>query len=106
MGNDDDIIPSGPFKGKRVEAAPSDGVDMYQSIAEDFMRKVMGLEPGDFWITDESSLFDFEPFDDAESQKLHEKIRKEYSLDVSDIESGNLLEIFRRIRREQSGGAA
>lgn len=106
MDDDDKIIPRGPFKGKRIEMASSDGVAMYQTLAEDFMRKILGYEPGDYMITDESSLHDFEPFDDSEVRKLQENVLAEYGVDVSDLESGNLLEIFRRIRRQQSGGTA
>lgn len=106
MNEDDKIIPSGPSKGKRIEMAPTSGVDMYQSIAEDFMKRIMGYEAGDFLISDESSLFDFEPFGEREVGELHKKIQEEYDLDVSDIESGNLLEIFRRIHRRQIGGGS
>jgi len=96
------IIPSGPFKGKKIEFAPTTGVDMFWDIAEDFMQKVFDLEPGDYLITDESSLHDFTGFG-VELEDLQRKIRELYDVDVSDLKSGNLLDIFTRIyHREYS----
>jgi hypothetical protein len=34
------IIRSGPFKGKRIEFAPTTGTDMFREVAENFMRRV------------------------------------------------------------------
>lgn len=41
MNEDDRIIPRGPLKGKKIEFAPSTGLDMYWDIAEDFMNVVV-----------------------------------------------------------------
>ena len=102
MNEDSKIIPSGPFKGKKIEFAPTTGVDRFWDIAEDFMRRIFGFESGDYLITDESSLFDFTGVDDMEIADIHKQIRDVYGLDVSDIESGNLLEVFRRIHDRKS----
>ena len=101
MDEDDKIIPSGPFKGKKIEFAPTTGIDMFLAIAEDFMRRIFDFEPGEYLITDESSLFDFTGLDEMEITDIHKKILAVYDLDVSEIQSGNLLEIFMRIHRRK-----
>jgi hypothetical protein len=103
MIEDDNIIPSGPFKGKKIKFASTTGIDMFLEIAEDFMERIFGFEPGDYLITDESSLFDFTGVDEMEMPDIHRKIQEEYDLDVSDISSGNLLEIFMRVHRKKYG---
>ncbi len=97
MKENDRVIPSGPFKGKKIEFAPTTGVDMFLDISEDFMKKIFNFEPEEFLISDESSLFDFMGLDEMELTDIQKKIRDVYNLDVSDIASGNLLEIFMRI---------
>jgi len=102
MNEQEHIIPSGPFKGKKIEFAPTRGVDMFADVAEEFIGKVFGFAPGDYLITDESSLHDFTSLGDDVAD-VHEKIRLVYDIDVSDIESGNLYEIFLRIHRQKYG---
>ena len=97
MKNNSRIIPSGPFKGKKIEFAPTTGIDKLLAISEDFMKKIFGLEPGEYLISDESSLYDFTGLDEMELTDIHNKIREIYNIDVLDIKSRNLLEIFKRI---------
>ena len=103
MHDDDRIIPSGPFKGKKIELASMTGIEMFFEIAEDFMQRILDFEPGDYLITDESSLWDFTSRDKQEIDDIHKRIQEVYNLDVSDISTGNLLEIFRRIHRRTYG---
>jgi hypothetical protein len=49
-------------------------------------------------ITDLSSLHDFVGVDDMECVEILLRIPSVYGLDVADLPSGNLLEIFRRLR--------
>ncbi len=97
MKNNSRIIPNGPFKGKRIEFAPTTGINKLLEISEDFMIKIFGLEAGEYLISDESSLYDFTGLDEMELPDIHKKIQEMYKIDVSNIKSGNLLEIFRRI---------
>lgn len=106
MNEHDRIIPSGPFKGKKIEFAPTTGVDLLTEISEEFMQKIFGLEPGDYFISDESSLRDFTGLDDGVLNDIRQKIQQTYDLDVSDIPSGNLLERFTRVHRRKYGSAA
>jgi len=98
MKENDRVIPSGPFKGKKIEYAPSTGVAMFLDISEDFMKKIFNFEPDEYLISDESSLFDFTEMELTDVQK---RIQDVYDLDVSDIASGNLLEIFMRIHHSK-----
>jgi hypothetical protein len=105
MKNNSRIISSGPFKGKKIEFAPTTGIDKFRAISEDFMNRVFGLEPGEYLISDESSLYDFTGLDEMELPDIHKKIQEMYNINVSDIKSRNLLEIFKRIsdsKREAS----
>ncbi len=67
------------------------------------MNKVFGLEPGEYLISDESSLYDFTGLDEMGLTDVHKKIQEVYNIDVSDIKSGNLLEIFKRIGDSKGG---
>lgn len=98
MKKDPKIIPSGPFKGMKIECAPTSGIDMFQSIAEDFMKRILDLDYDECLITDESSIFDFVDCSEAEISK---RILGTYDLDVSEIKTGNLLEIFRLIHKRE-----
>lgn len=102
MKEDEYIVPSGPLKGKRIEMASTTGIEMFEQIAEDFMLRIFGLDADDYLITDESSLRDFKGVDGMKVADIHQKIRDEYGQDVSDLKSGNLLEIFVRLQERQS----
>lgn len=105
MTKDERVIPSGPFKGKRIELAPTDRIDVLQSLAEDFMEAIFEMEPGSYLITDESSIRDFRGVEDMDRRDMHEKIRSVFDVDVTDIESGNLVEILTRIHQQRPGPA-
>ena len=105
MNEDETIIQSGPFKGKKIELASTAGIELFEDIAEEFMFRIFGFEAGDYLITDESRLRDFTGVDDMELADIQRRIRSVYGPDVSDVESGNLLEIFVRIHERQSGAA-
>jgi hypothetical protein len=97
MTDDSPVIRKGPLKDKRVEFASTSGIDAFQEIAEDFMLDIFGFEPGEYLITDLSSLHDFVGVDDMEVVDMLAKIREVYGLDVADLPNGNLLGIFRRL---------
>ena len=99
------IISRGPLKGKKIEFAPATGISRFRAISEDFMNKVFGLEPGEYLISDESNLHDFTGLDDVELPDIHKKIQEVYTIDVSDIKSKNLLEIFKRISHSKREAA-
>ena len=103
MNDKEHIIPSGRFKGKKIEMAPAGGIELFREIAEDFMLRIFGYEPGDYLITDESSLRDFVGVNDLSLVDIHREIKSLYGIDVAGLKSGNLLEIFVKIHEPRSG---
>ena len=103
MNDKSRIISKGPFKGKKIEFAPTTGVDMFRRICGEFMKKIFDFVPGEYLISDESSLYDFTGLDEYDLNDIQKRIRDVYSFDVSDIESGNLLEIFKIIHNKTYG---
>jgi hypothetical protein len=84
-----------PGAGLPIEFASAEQVSRYDDIAEDFFRRVLGMDYRDCWISDESSLWDFHG--EESNEHLHEKVWEAYRVDVSSIENGNLVKIFERI---------
>jgi hypothetical protein len=92
--------PNLPRPGTKVpiEFAASERVSQHSELAKDFVRRVLGLDWA--WISDESSLWDFH--EDETNESLIDKIRTIYGVDVSDISSGNLADIFDRILKHRA----
>jgi hypothetical protein len=84
-----------PRPGTRepIEFASQERVMAHPELAEDFVRRVLGLDWA--WISDESSLWDFHP--NETNELLCNKIMEVYGVDVSDIESAKLSEILDRL---------
>jgi hypothetical protein len=80
-----------------IEFAPSSRVYADQGLADDFIRRVLGLEWA--FVSDQSSLWDFHTGET--NQVLITKIQDVYGVDVSDIESGNVAMILERIARHR-----
>lgn len=92
----DDALPSiRPGTNWPVEFASQEKVAADESLSEDFIQKILGLEWA--WISDESSLWDFHS--EQTNEVLIAKIHEVYGVDVSDVESARLWEIFERIKR-------
>jgi hypothetical protein len=89
--------PSLPRPGTKVpiEFAGSDRAGQHSELAKDFVKRVLDVDWA--WISDESSLWDFHG--DETNEGLTDKIRRIYGVDVSDISSGNLADIFDRIAK-------
>lgn len=81
-----------------VQFASSERVHAHPELAEDFIRRVLELDWA--WISDESSLWDFHA--NETNDALIAKIREVYAVDVSDIRSARLYEIFDRIAARNS----
>src|SRR5947209_18737576 len=78
-----------------IEFAAHERVGQHSELAKDFVKRVLGIDWA--WISDESSLWDFHG--DETNETLTEKIRHIYGVDISDISSGNLADIFDRISK-------
>jgi hypothetical protein len=77
--------------------ASQERVNSNKELADDFIRRVLGLPWA--WISDGSSLWDFHSEDTNDAYCAN--ISAVYRVDVSDIESGNLSEILERIATTQ-----
>lgn len=102
MKEDEYIVPNGPLKGKKIELASTTGIDKFDEIAEDLMRRVFELGVNEYLITDESSLWDFTFA--ADLSDVHRKIQQEFGLDPSDLKSARLLEIFGKLHEQREQG--
>ena len=80
-----------------IEFAACDRVDRHGELASIFLKRVFGMDS--VWISDESTLWDFHT--DETNENLANKIKAIYGVDVSDISSGNLADIFDRIAEHQ-----
>jgi hypothetical protein len=76
-----------------IEFSSQERVNLHPDLAQDFIQRVLELDWA--WISDESSLWDFHA--DETNERLNAKIMDLYGVDVSDLESGKLSEIFDRI---------
>jgi len=87
--------PNLPRPGTKVpiEFAASERVGKHSELAKDFVKRILDVEWA--WISDESSLSNFHG--DETDESLTDKIRRIYGVDVLDISSGNLADIFDRI---------
>jgi hypothetical protein len=81
-----------------VEFASNERVSQHSELAKDFVNRVLDIDWA--WISDESSLWDFHG--DETNESLTEKIRHIYGVDVSDISSGNVADIFDRISKDRA----
>ena len=88
--------PALPRPGTKVpiEFAANGRIRKHSELSEDFVKRVLDIEWA--WISDESSLWDFHG--EKTNDSLTDKIRTVYGVDVSDISSGNLADIFDRIQ--------
>jgi hypothetical protein len=76
-----------------MEWASRRQVAAHAALADDFIARVLEME----WalISDESSLWDFHS--EESNDLLIAKVREVYGVDVSDIKSARLAEMFDRI---------
>lgn len=95
-------IKRGPLKGKRITLAATDCVDDYRQLASDFMTEVFEFLPGDYLITDESTLRDFTDFGSAETSQIWSRISEIYAINASDAPSEKFVDIFAAIERRKS----
>lgn len=87
-----------PRPGSRVpiEFATSDRIASLWHIAERFLPDVLDIDPSDVFLSDESTLWDF-AFGQESVAPLVARTREVFGVDISDIEDGNLVQIFTRL---------
>ncbi|MDQ2840238.1 MAG: hypothetical protein M3Y72_04200 [Acidobacteriota bacterium] len=86
-----------PGRTRPIVLASQEKVSKDEALSEDFIQRVLGLDWA--WISDESSLWDFQA--EETNDLFYAKIREIYGVDVSDIESAKLWAIFERIENSE-----
>ena len=84
-----------PRPGTRVpiQFACMDNISQFEDLATDFFPAILQLEFSECFVTDESSLMDF----GGEWTNYVARVLLRYKVDISDLEPGNLVEVFERI---------
>ena len=94
-------IKRGPLKGKNITYAATDRMNDYRQLANDFMMEVFDLLPGDYLITDESSLHDFADFGVGNTSPIWSRIMESYAVSRTDVPSEKLVDILAQIRQRR-----
>lgn len=86
-----------PRPGSRVAIAfvSTVQIESYETIAREFLSKILNMNFDNCFISDESSLWDFHTSESNET--YYAKIKEIFNVNVSDIEDAKLGAIFRRI---------
>lgn len=92
----------GAIKGQKVTYASTDRMEEYRQVAGDFMMEVFDFLPGDYLITDESSLRDFTDFASSDTSTIWYRITEIYGIVKADAASERLVDIFAQIQKRRS----
>lgn len=88
-----------PRPGVRVPIvfASTSAINRHKLIARHFFTKILNRDFDQCFISDKSSVWDFPEADD----QIYNRIQQAYGIDVSDIKSGNFVELFERLSSAQ-----
>jgi hypothetical protein len=100
--DDDDAIEKGPFKGKKVTFAETEGIEAFYEISTEFMEAIFELLPGEYLITDESDISDFTEAGSADSSDIWNRISEVYGIERAEVESERFISIFAEIARRRN----
>jgi hypothetical protein len=91
-----------PGTGRKMDLtfAATDRVAANYDLVADIVRRVIGMEPEDCFVSDESTLWDFHHGQD--NAEYHRKIAVLYGVDVSDVEPPTFAAIAERIRQQRA----
>lgn len=92
----------GAFQGKKIEFASSERIDELRAVADDFMLEIFDFLPGEYLITDESSLADFTEMGSADTTPIWSLIAEHFEIERTDVESEMLVDIFAEIQAKKS----
>lgn len=92
----------GAYTNKQIEFAPTDRVDELRRIADEFMMEIFDFLPGEYLITDESSILDFTELGSSDTSEIWGLIKETYALARSDVPSELPADIFAEIRARKS----
>jgi hypothetical protein len=95
-------IKRGAYRGKKVTYASTDRIEDFRGLADGFMAEVFDLLPGDYLITDESSLRDFAEFASSDTSPIWLRIAEIYAIGKADVTTEKLVDIFVEIQRRRN----
>ena len=87
--------------GKKITFAPTDQIESFGVLVNDFMSSIFELEPGEHMITDESDLLDFTPLDSSDTTEIWGRLTELYGIASSDVGSERLVAIFTAIQQKR-----
>jgi hypothetical protein len=90
------------MKDKKIEFASSERIEQFRRIADDFMLEIFDFVPGEYLITDESSLRDFTEFGSSDTAPIWSRITKVYAIERTDVPSEKLVDLFAQIEARRS----
>jgi hypothetical protein len=90
------------MKDKKIEFASSDRIEQFRRIADDFMLEIFDFVPGEYLITDESSLRDFTEFGSSDTARIWSRITKVYAIERTDVPSEKLVDLFAQIEARRN----
>jgi hypothetical protein len=90
------------MKDKKIEFASSDRIEQFRRIADDFMLEIFDFVPGEYLITDESSLRDFTAFGSSDTAPIWSRITKVYAIERTDVPSEKLVDLFAQIEARRN----
>jgi len=95
-------IKRGAFRGKKITYASTDRVEEFRKLAGEFMMEVFDFLPGDYLITDESSLRDFTDFASSDTSPIWCRITEIYAIARAEVPSERLVDIFTEIHARRN----
>src|SRR3990172_2959950 len=82
-----------------LEPVPRVQVERHAAIVRDLLQRVVRVDPDNWFVTDQSSLWDFH--DGRDNKDYIRRIALLYEVDVSDLEPPTLADIARRIHERR-----
>ena len=102
MSKEGKVITRGRFKGKKVAFAPTDQIEEFAQLADEFMEQIFDLEPGEYLITDESDVRDFTEMGSPDTADIWKRIDEVYGVVSADVRSGRLVDILSQVAQRRS----
>jgi hypothetical protein len=90
------------MKDKKIEYASSEGIEEFRRVADDFMLEIFDFVPGEYLITDESTVRDFTEFGSSDTAPIWSRITKVYAIERADVPSERLVDLFAEIRARRN----
>ena len=92
----------GPFSGKKIELAPLERIEDLRTVADEFMSAIFDFLPGDYLITDESTLSDFTEMGSGDTSSIWAQITEQFGVERAHVRSEKLVDIFTEIRARKT----